>query len=120
MLEAHRRHHHDNGNKASIPSARSWLLPHSRRLFQPCQLIKLLAAEPLSFTPTMYPCHILSCTILTNPNQSHSPPVHLPALTCAAAAQAASLGELAQALHVGFDPHHIVFDSPAKTVQELR
>jgi diaminopimelate decarboxylase len=42
-------------------------------------------------------------------------------LLCAArVAQAASLGELAQALHVGFDPQRIVFDSPAKTLQEIR
>lgn len=33
--------------------------------------------------------------------------------------QVASLGELAQALHVGFAASHIVFDSPAKTVQEI-
>lgn len=31
----------------------------------------------------------------------------------------ASLGELAQALHVGFPPDRIVFDSPAKTRAEL-
>eukprot|EP00878_Enallax_costatus_P035087 GHUV01039058.1.p1 GENE.GHUV01039058.1~~GHUV01039058.1.p1 ORF type:complete len:169 (+),score=34.24 GHUV01039058.1:428-934(+) len=35
-------------------------------------------------------------------------------------AEAASLGELAQALHVGFTPDKIVFDSPAKTLAELR
>eukprot|EP00775_Hariotina_reticulata_P014311 gene14311-38_t len=35
-------------------------------------------------------------------------------------AEAASLGELAQALHCGFPPEHIVFDSPAKTMSELR
>lgn len=34
--------------------------------------------------------------------------------------QVASLGELAQALHVGFSPDEIVFDSPAKTSSELR
>jgi diaminopimelate decarboxylase len=34
--------------------------------------------------------------------------------------QAASLGELQQALHVGFPPDRIVFDSPAKTRSELR
>jgi diaminopimelate decarboxylase len=31
----------------------------------------------------------------------------------------ASLGELAQALRVGFDPSKVVFDSPAKTRAEL-
>ncbi|KIZ00782.1 diaminopimelate decarboxylase [Monoraphidium neglectum] len=34
-------------------------------------------------------------------------------------AEVASLGELAQALHVGFPPDRIVFDSPAKTAAEL-
>lgn len=34
--------------------------------------------------------------------------------------QAASLGELQQALWVGFAPDRVVFDSPAKTVAELR
>jgi hypothetical protein len=35
-------------------------------------------------------------------------------------AQAASLGELQQALQVGFPPERIVFDTPAKTRSELR
>ncbi|KAF8056213.1 lysA [Scenedesmus sp. PABB004] len=35
-------------------------------------------------------------------------------------AEAASLGELQQALRVGFAPDRIVFDSPAKTLGELR
>uniref|UniRef100_A0A383W8Q7 Orn/DAP/Arg decarboxylase 2 N-terminal domain-containing protein n=1 Tax=Tetradesmus obliquus TaxID=3088 RepID=A0A383W8Q7_TETOB len=35
-------------------------------------------------------------------------------------AEAASLGELQQALQVGFPPERIVFDSPAKTRSELR
>ncbi|KAF6260810.1 diaminopimelate decarboxylase [Scenedesmus sp. NREL 46B-D3] len=35
-------------------------------------------------------------------------------------AEAASMGELQQALHVGFPPNRIVFDSPAKTRSELR
>jgi hypothetical protein len=34
--------------------------------------------------------------------------------------QAASLGELHQALRAGFAPERVVFDSPAKTVAELR
>jgi diaminopimelate decarboxylase len=34
--------------------------------------------------------------------------------------QAASLGELQQALRVGFPPERVVFDSPAKTITELR
>ena len=33
--------------------------------------------------------------------------------------QAASRGELAQALEVGFPPERVVFDSPAKTRAEL-
>jgi diaminopimelate decarboxylase len=35
-------------------------------------------------------------------------------------AQAASLGELQQALRVGFAPDRVVFDSPAKTLSELK
>lgn len=34
--------------------------------------------------------------------------------------QAASLGELQQALRVGFAPECVVFDSPAKTVSEIK
>lgn len=34
--------------------------------------------------------------------------------------EAASLGELCQALRAGFPPERIVFDSPAKTIGELR
>ena len=34
--------------------------------------------------------------------------------------EAASLGELCQALRAGFPPDRIVFDSPAKTLGELR
>lgn len=34
--------------------------------------------------------------------------------------QAASLGELQQALRVGFAPERLVFDSPAKTLPELK
>lgn len=34
--------------------------------------------------------------------------------------EAASLGELCQALRAGFPPERIVFDSPAKTMGELR
>jgi diaminopimelate decarboxylase len=34
--------------------------------------------------------------------------------------EAASLGELCQALRAGFPPDRIVFDSPAKTMGELR
>lgn len=40
--------------------------------------------------------------------------------SCPRHLQAASLGELRQALHVGFAPRDIVFDSPAKTCSELR
>lgn len=39
---------------------------------------------------------------------------------CDMGAEAASLGELQQALRVGFAPDRVVFDSPAKTVAELR
>ena len=44
------------------------------------------------------------------------PPPLLPSLR---PSKVASPGELHQALHCGFPPHHIVFDSPAKTRAEL-